>query len=383
MIAKPPTPAGAEGWFMTPTAAQAAGWSIILTGKDKRPMITSWKPFQSRRPTEAELSTWVKLNPPTWAVVTGAVSGRITLDFDGGAGRQTLSNLGIEPHRSTPSGGYHADFIYPGWKVPTLNAKSKRELGARWPGLDVRGDGGYVIFSGRTDRGEYRWLRDPKPHKLDILPPDLRDFLGLLRAPRPPAPQSNGKSHVMLADGRVKAEHLIRMALDRVGADGRNNVGLWLACQLRDNGYSLADAEAAMQNYRSRCPGTNSKAEEEPYTEKEVQASLREAFSRPPRAPWNPSEQQQLKAKPKSAGCLVEPSPDTDLLHRPCTDTGNAERLVSLYGRNIRFCAETKKWLVWDGRQWNWEDIRSIKVLAKRTMRQMYTPVRIPVQLVQ
>jgi hypothetical protein len=103
-------------------------------------------------------------------VVTGEISRRITLDFDGEIGRHTLAKLGLTPHRSTPSDGFHVDFNHPGWRVPTLNSKTKHELGERWPGLDIRADGGYVIFSGKTGRGEYRWLRDPSPDSLDLLP---------------------------------------------------------------------------------------------------------------------------------------------------------------------------------------------------------------------
>ena len=136
---------------MTPSAALQAGWSIMPTRRDKRPALTTWKPYQTRQPTDAEFWAWCKLNPSTWALVTGAVSQRITLDFDGAPGCQTLERLGLKPHRRTPSGAYHVDFKYSGWHVPTVNAKTKRELDERWPGLDVRADGGYVVFTGRTD----------------------------------------------------------------------------------------------------------------------------------------------------------------------------------------------------------------------------------------
>jgi len=65
-------------------------------------------------------------------------------------------------------------------------------------------------------------------------------------------------------------------------------------------------------------------------------------------------------------------TPDPDLLTQPYTDTGNAERLVELHGRDIRFCPETKKWLMWDSFRWNSQDTRRVKVLAKRTIRLMY-----------
>ena len=61
-----------------------------------------------------------------------------------------------------------------------------------------------------------------------------------------------------------------------------------------------------------------------------------------------------------------------DLLDLPYTDTGNAERLIRLYGEDIRFCSEMKKWLVWDGLRWSFEDTRRVKMLQKKTMRLMH-----------
>ena len=292
---------------MTPSLALAAGWSIIPTGLNKKPILTTWKPFQNRRPTEQEVSEWQRrLNPATWALVTGAISGRITLDFDGERGRQTLRDLGlegIEPHRSTPSGGFHIDFVHPGWRVKTLNAKTDSTLKERWPGLDIRADGGYCCFTGRTVRGEYRWLREPEPYPLDLLPVDLREHLGLLRAsdPVPPTPQTDGKVLIMPPTGRVDAERLIRLALDIASSGGRNNGGFWLAQQLRDNGYRIGEAELALRGYRSRCPGTNTKGEREPYTEQEVQASLHEAYSRAAREPWGRRHPKRSDSRPTDA----------------------------------------------------------------------------------
>jgi putative DNA primase/helicase len=64
-----------------------------------------------------------------------------------------------------------------------------------------------------------------------------------------------------------------------------------------------------------------------------------------------------------------------DLLYFPYTDTGNAERLVRLYGGDIRFCPETKKWLVWDGWRWNTGDTRNVKRLLKKTIREFHRQV--------
>jgi hypothetical protein len=97
--------------------------------------------------------------------------------------------------------------------VPTGNGKSNPELGRRWPGLDIRADGGYALFTGKTDKGEYTWLREPGPEDLSILPADLLEFLGLLNPPGTAA-----KTKHLLANGyydssRVDPERLIRRAL--------------------------------------------------------------------------------------------------------------------------------------------------------------------------
>ena len=70
-----------------------------------------------------------------------------------------------------------------------------------------------------------------------------------------------------------------------------------------------------------------------------------------------------------------------DLLNFPHTDIGNAERLECLYGRDIRFCLEAKRWFVWDGRRWSCSDSRQVKQRFKKTMREMYRQAAdIPVQ---
>jgi putative DNA primase/helicase len=352
---------------LTPAAALALGLSIVPCGPDKKPQLSAWKEFQTRPPTEQEVAAWQGMNPAIWAMVTGKVSGRITLDFDGEAGRRTLESLGLEPHRSTPNSGYHCDFQHPGWYVKTVNGKSKLELGRRWPGTDCKGDGGYACIIGRTVTGRYTWLRSTEPYQLDVLPEDLRDFLGLLRPPcAAPKRTESSNSPIPAVVGRVDAERLVRMTLDRVGqSDGRNNSGLWLACQLRDNNYSQTEAEFIMRDYRARVPTLNTKGDREDYTEGEMLATLREAYSQRARAPWDRQKQTTVEG-------IYVIRREPNLLSQPHTDTGNAERLVLLCGRDIRFCAEFKRWLVWDRQRWNSEDTRRVKMLAKRVTRTMY-----------
>jgi hypothetical protein len=77
------------------------GCSVIPVGLNKRPAWQllpqvwdestkrnkpTWKPFQSRSPSQQEIEAWSKAQPPAFAIVTGKISGRITFDFDGEAG---------------------------------------------------------------------------------------------------------------------------------------------------------------------------------------------------------------------------------------------------------------------------------------------------------
>jgi hypothetical protein len=57
---------------------------------------------------------------------------------------------------------------------------------------------------------------------------------------------------------------------------------------------------------------------------------------------------------------------------RPCTDLGNAERLVRLFGDRIRFVPQWG-WLVWDGKHWARDNgNQRITELAEETVRQIY-----------
>jgi len=51
------------------------------------------------------------------------------------------------------------------------------------------------------------------------------------------------------------------------------------------------------------------------------------------------------------------------------SDTGNADRLLILYGENIRFSHELQKWYVWSGHHWQQDDNGEVVRLAIKTFR--------------
>ncbi len=296
-------------------------------GGDKRKKaLIPWTPYQTRKPDDMQLEKWQReLKPEVWAMVTGPVSGLFVVDCDTKEAIAMMEAAGIKPHAKTPRGGYHYYCKWPSWVIPT-----KAGL---LPGVDTRGQGGYVNFCGGNGKASYQVLIMPTDESLITfgqLPAELQKPL----KPKP----------------KTLTERIYQEALDRAQPGNRNETGLWLACQLRDNHISEADAETTMRRYAAEVSDLGT----EPYTENEAIASLHQAFTRPAREAWHPTA----------------PAPETGQFN--LTELGNAERLVAQYGDILRYCYERRKWLIWNGKYWQWDAGNKITKLAKQTVRNIY-----------
>jgi putative DNA primase/helicase len=58
--------------------------------------------------------------------------------------------------------------------------------------------------------------------------------------------------------------------------------------------------------------------------------------------------------------------------HFNLTDLGNAERLVNRYGDILHYCYERKRWMIWNGKVWEWDAGNKIAALAKLAVRNIY-----------
>jgi Bifunctional DNA primase/polymerase, N-terminal len=93
-------------------------------------------------------------------IATGASSGVFVVDLDvknGIDGIDALSKLGDVPATyavATPSGGFHLYYKHPGF--PVRNSATKSNPIA--PGVDVRGDGGYVVAPGSPHKNGGRYI---------------------------------------------------------------------------------------------------------------------------------------------------------------------------------------------------------------------------------
>lgn len=168
------------------------GWSVIpLRPHDKRPLI-AWHEFQTRRAHTGAVDSW--WGPGTNAnlgVVTGQISGLVVLDLDGEQGRTSVRDrqLPITPIAQTGH-GWHYYFAHPGTQVDNA-------VGIL-PGVDLRGDGGYVVAppSIHQSGARYHWLVPPFSTPLAPLPAWLRS--SRQRVQRPTArPERTGWRHML------------------------------------------------------------------------------------------------------------------------------------------------------------------------------------------
>jgi hypothetical protein len=63
---------------------------------------------------------------------------------------------------------------------------------------------------------------------------------------------------------------------------------------------------------------------------------------------------------------------ETVVAQRNLTDMGNGERLAQMYAGHVRYCYPRRKWLLWSGRSWVWDDNGRIGACAKEVVRAIY-----------
>ncbi len=263
--------------------------------------IPTWAEFQTTRATEAEVTEWVTQHGVTgFAVVTGQISGIVGIDFDQD-GLGTLAHLNWRPHVLTPSGGAHIYVKHPGHHVKTMKASGIKDDALRLPaGIDVRGDGGYILLPPTTitGKGQYQRTEERKFLPIAAIPELLmdgeracrfREVLGLT----PPAPQpAPAPTHVAAPtfsdnDQRPPLDPILKRTEDLAwGGKGRNEAGFWFACQMRDNGYTEGETLMCHATLVSLFPSSDTKGDVSPYTEREFTDSVRSAYRRAARSGW-------------------------------------------------------------------------------------------------
>lgn len=139
------------------------GWSVVPVRRGEKIPAVPWARHQSAPANEALIRSWFDQDPTLGVgLVQGRHVGTIVLDFDGELGMETLARLDAQGlptgiRQFTPRGGVHVMLQHPGVHIATR----KNVL----PGMDVRGDGGFIVAApslGSNSR-PYAWDCDAHP----------------------------------------------------------------------------------------------------------------------------------------------------------------------------------------------------------------------------
>jgi hypothetical protein len=145
--------------------APERGWRLIpLRARGKTPLVKGW-PDLATSDTQ-QLERWANQWPGcNWAVATGPASGLLVLDVDGNDGDATLRNYAASGRMVpdtltvTTGRGWHHYFSWP------AGQRIRNSAGALGTGLDIRGDGGYIVIppSIHPTGVQYRYIARDAP----------------------------------------------------------------------------------------------------------------------------------------------------------------------------------------------------------------------------
>lgn len=209
-------------------------------------------------------------------------------DYGGDKDRilQHLDNLSIQPNVIVDSGGgYHCYWLLysPMQIIDHATLEYFRGIQYRWV-QHVGGDVGAKDLC-RVLRvpGTYNYKYDP-PEEVIIISQDMHYYeLPDLIAILPPEPEQQPQDAPPLrSDLPPNAKNWLDKALAKRTPGMSNEVGFWLAAQLRDDGISQGEAESIMLNYASGVRMAGSKSG---YSDKEALDTLRSAYRSTPRKP--------------------------------------------------------------------------------------------------
>ncbi len=156
-------------------------WPVLPCAPLGKKPLTPRGRSDAIRDAEIISAWWTRWPDANVAVGTGAEAGIFVLDSDGEPGERSLDTLqqrnGALPETlqaRTGGGGRHLLLQNPEQPVPNSTGLLGR-------GLDVRGNGGYIVAApSRLRSGSYEWLKDPLSTRIAPAP----DWLLALLLPR-------------------------------------------------------------------------------------------------------------------------------------------------------------------------------------------------------
>ena len=354
-------------------------WNNEKQKLEKIPIIKNWQTNPPRTAEEIR-ATFAK---PGWDVVgipTGAISGIDALDIDPrhGGDKWLRANPGRFPvtrTHITQSGGAHLIFKHADGV--------RNSTGTIAPGIDVRGDGGYIVdwsLSGYSVRYDNEiapcpdWLLplvQKQTTRGNGAAGTVRTGKGLahtstlpgeeniLERPRRAVPLTAAVaiSHAPPRWSEVE-EARVRSALSVLPADNRED---WLHrgmelhwLEWEERGYTL------WNEWSRKCW--------DKYNEEDQRKTWEGFDHRDPSQRRRTIASLYYEARERGWVDTVLKNSEADF-H---TDLGNARRLIARHGANVRFVPEWRRWIIWEKTHWCVDQDGAIMRLAKETVRAIY-----------
>lgn len=185
-----------NGWpvfpLHNPIGAMCSCGALGCDKTGKHPRVTAWP---EKATTDAEIirQWWAQWKDANIGVVTGSRSGIVVLDVDPrNGGHETLEQLiagigELPPSLRVRTGGegQHLIFSNPSHQIE----QGSNKLG---PGIDVKGDGGYVVAPPSLHQSgkQYKWIGNPSATPLAELPQAVIERIGRVAKPKNVTPSS-------------------------------------------------------------------------------------------------------------------------------------------------------------------------------------------------
>lgn len=282
-----------------------------------------------------QLTAWAKQYPGcNWAVRTGVVDGGprplLVLDQDAGAADKLPGKIPPTRQVKTPNGIHFYFWLKPGERIRNGTATPAK-------GFDIRGEHGYVIAPGSVADGKRYKVQNPNAPIADC-PDWLRKALRPLFVAAPEKILPPGIRPVP-APVRHAEQEVITLAPagETIIDEGQRNSALTsVAGAMRRTGMDQEAITAALLIHnRIHC---------QPLLDDREVRGIAASVSR------------------------YEPPPEQPNF----TDSGNSDRLIARYGKNLRFDHNRRAWFVWDGRRFRPDTRNRVKTMARGVARDLF-----------